>query len=250
MSVLGLVPVFYQVQDGAEKVISYASQSLTKSKTKYLVLKLEFLCLKWAVTDQFHKYLYGNMFDVYTENNPLTYMLTTAKLDAMGHRWIAGLANYNFNIHYRSGESNVEADVLSRIDWEKCDETIQADSIQAIVAAAITVHGTNHIEPISCSPQTIDSILPSILHDTLIVSNAIMWSSGQNHLTQLETESSKLDTLSHLGVDNDSPLKPKCITPSDWVEAQSRDKMSKRLFTYLKQKNYRIKKIRRLIVRR
>ena len=41
--------------------------------------------LKWAVTEQFHKYLYGNTFDVYTDNNPLTYVLTTAKLDAMGH---------------------------------------------------------------------------------------------------------------------------------------------------------------------
>ena len=52
----------------------------------------------------------------------------------MGHRWIAGLANYDFHIHYKSGKSNVEADALSRIGWKKCDETIQVDSIQ--VAAA------------------------------------------------------------------------------------------------------------------
>ena len=50
------------------------------------------------------------------DNNPLTYVLTTAKLDTMGHRWITGLANYNFHIHYKSGKSNVEADALSRID--------------------------------------------------------------------------------------------------------------------------------------
>ena len=55
------------------------------------------------------------------------YVLSTAKLDTMEHRWIAGLANCNFHIHYKSGKSNVEADVLSRIDWEKCNETIQAD---------------------------------------------------------------------------------------------------------------------------
>ena len=137
-SVLGLGAVQYQVQDGVEKVISYASHSLTKSEAKYPVHKLEFLCLKWAITDQFHEYLYGNMFDVYTDNNPLTYVLTTAKLDAMGHRWVAGLVNYNFHIHYKSGKSNVEADALSQINWEKCDNTIWADSIQAIVAAAIT----------------------------------------------------------------------------------------------------------------
>ena len=28
--------------------------------------KLEFLALKWAVTDQFHEYLYGGEFEVYT----------------------------------------------------------------------------------------------------------------------------------------------------------------------------------------
>ena len=108
-SVLGLGAILYQEQDGVEKVISYASQSLSKSKSKYPICKLEFLCLKWAITGQFHEYLYGNTFDVYTDNNPLTYSLSTAKLDAMGHRLITGLTNYNFQIHYKSGKSNVEA---------------------------------------------------------------------------------------------------------------------------------------------
>ena len=44
VSVLGLGAVLYQVQDGVEKVISYASQSLTNSEAKYPVHKLEFLC--------------------------------------------------------------------------------------------------------------------------------------------------------------------------------------------------------------
>ena len=115
-SVLGLGAVLYQVHEGVEKVISYASRSLTQSETKYPVHKLEFLCLKWAIIEQFHEYLYGNTFDVYTDNNPLTYVSTTAKLDAMGHRLLASLANYNFHLHYPSGRSNVEADALSQID--------------------------------------------------------------------------------------------------------------------------------------
>ena len=165
VSVLGLGAVLYQVQHGVEKVISYASQSLTKSEAKYPVHKLEFLCLKWAITDQFHEYLYGNTFDVYTDNNPLTYVLTTAKLDAMGHRWIADLANYNFHIHYKSGKSNVEADALSWIDWEKCDETIQADSIQAIVAAAITGQVANYIDAVPCTlKQLIHFSHPSLIY--------------------------------------------------------------------------------------
>ena len=108
------------------------------------------------------------MSDVYTDNNPLMYVLTTAKMDAMGHRWITGLANYNFHIHYKSGKCNVEANALSQIDWEKCDKTIQADSIQVIVSAAITGQVANHIEAIPCSPQTINSLLPSIPDNTII----------------------------------------------------------------------------------
>ena len=71
-SVLGLGAVLYQLHKSVEKVISYVSRSLTQSETKYPVHKLEFLCLKWAITEQFHEYLYGNTFDVYTDNNPLT----------------------------------------------------------------------------------------------------------------------------------------------------------------------------------
>ena len=85
-SVIDLGAVLPQEQDGVEKVISYASQSLSKSESKYPIHKLEFLSLKWAMTDQFHEYLYGNTFDVYTDNNPLTYILSIAKLDTMGHR--------------------------------------------------------------------------------------------------------------------------------------------------------------------
>ena len=65
----------------------------------------------------------------------------------MGHRWMTGLANYNFDIHYRSEKSNVEADALSRIDWEKDDETIQADSIHAIVIAALQDKGMTTLKP-------------------------------------------------------------------------------------------------------
>ena len=144
----------------------------------------------------------------------------------MGHRWIASLANYNFHIHYKSGKSNVEADALSRIDWEKCDETIQADSIQAIVAAAITGQVTNHIEAVPCSPQVVHALLPSI-SDTTIVSKVITQLSGQSCLTPPEAESFALQTddSSHLGKDQDPSLNPRCMTTLDWVEAQSKDKI-------------------------
>lgn len=39
-------------------------------------MTLEFLCLKWAVTEKFYDYLYVNKFKVKTDNNPFTYVLT------------------------------------------------------------------------------------------------------------------------------------------------------------------------------
>lgn len=76
--------------------------------------KLEFLALKWAVSEKFNDYLYGVSFKVLTDNNPLTYVLTSAKLDATSHRWVAALSVYNFDIRYKAGQQNINADRLSR----------------------------------------------------------------------------------------------------------------------------------------
>ena len=96
----GLGAILYQEQaDRKEKPISFASRSLNKAESNYPTHKLEFLALKWAVTKRFHKYLYGNDFTVYTNNNHLMYILTTAKLDATSHRWVAALAAYNFTLN-------------------------------------------------------------------------------------------------------------------------------------------------------
>ena len=66
----GLGAVLYQVQDGQKRVIAYASRSLSKSERNHPVHKLEFLALKWAITDKFDEYLYGSEFQVFTDNNP------------------------------------------------------------------------------------------------------------------------------------------------------------------------------------
>ena len=75
----------YQEQEGTERVIAYASRGLRTSEKHYPAHKLEFLCLKWAVVYKFHDYLNGVQFEVRTDNNPLTYVTTTAKLDATSH---------------------------------------------------------------------------------------------------------------------------------------------------------------------
>ena len=111
----GLGAVLYQMQENQRRVIAYASRGLTAAESKYPIHKLEFLALKWAVTDKFYDYLYGHKFQVWTDNNPLTYVLTSAKLDATGHRWLAALSSFDFSLCYKPGKCNLDADMLSRI---------------------------------------------------------------------------------------------------------------------------------------
>ena len=113
---LGLGTVLYQTDEySLDKVIIHASRTLSKSDRSYPAYKLVFLALKWTISDHFHEYLYGGNFDVYTDNNPLTYILTLAKLDAVGQCWVATLGNYNFKLYYKTGTSNVKIDALSQI---------------------------------------------------------------------------------------------------------------------------------------
>ena len=80
--------------DGQYHPIAYASCIMNETEQRYHSNKQEFLALKWAVTEQFHEYLspYGknrNEFVVCMDNNPLTYIFSTANLDAAGQRWVA-----------------------------------------------------------------------------------------------------------------------------------------------------------------
>ena len=133
----GLGAVLYQEQDGHERVIAYASRGLRASERNYPAHKLEFLCLKWALCDKFHDYLYGNTFVVRTDNNPLTYVTRTAKLDSTGHRWLAALSNYNFKLIYKSGQTIRDADGLSRRP-----QVSQAfpDVMKAITEGTVSAH--------------------------------------------------------------------------------------------------------------
>ena len=114
------------------------------SQSHYPVHKLEFLALKWAVVEKFHKFLYGSTFDIYTDNKPLTYILTPAKLDAASHHWVISLANCDFMLHYWAGKTNIDADALSRVSWPECmpDNSgtslkVTATAVRAIQEAAV-----------------------------------------------------------------------------------------------------------------
>lgn len=136
----GLGAVLYQRQDGKLRVIGYGSRTLTPAEKNYRLHsgKLEFLALKWAVCEKFRDYLfYAQHFTIYTDNNPLTYIMSTAKLNAVGHRWVGELSDFRFEIKYRPGKINTDADTLSRLPLDinqyvtECTEELTSEVVQA-----------------------------------------------------------------------------------------------------------------------
>lgn len=117
----GLGAVLSQVPDGEEKAqpIAFASKSLSNSQRRYPAHKLEFLALKWSVCEKYSHWLKGHTFTVWTDNNPLTYILSKAKLDACEQRWVSKLAAYTFDLRHIAGRKNTVADALSRDPFAK-----------------------------------------------------------------------------------------------------------------------------------
>ncbi len=140
----GLGAVLYQQQNGKLRVIAYGSRTLTAAEKNYHLHsgKLEFLALKWAITEKFRDYLYyAPTFTVFSDNNPLTYVLTSAKLNATGCRWVSELADFHFTIRYRPGKENIDADSLSRMPADpettmrECTEQFSPDCVGAVIQA-------------------------------------------------------------------------------------------------------------------
>lgn len=155
-SLKGLGAVLYQEYPEGLRPVAFASRKLTDSERNYPIHQLEFLALKWAVVDKLHEYLYGARFTVRTDNNPLTYLLSTAKLNAVGHRWLAALSTYEFDVQYRPGRHNVDADLLSRVEpaEDNTEEwvTLSQSGVKAICKRVCTP------ESLTCPVRCVDQL--------------------------------------------------------------------------------------------
>ena len=209
----GLGAVLYQKQEDILRVIAYGSRTLTPAEKNYYMHsgKLEFLALKWAITDHFRDYLsYADSFTVYTDNNPLTYILSTARLNATSHRWVGELADFNFNIKYRPGKNNGDADALSRMPLspedfhQACTEEISPTVMNA-VNDGIQVQ------------QQADYVVGTSLPININVVNGI--DTDQTYISQLK--------------------------PNEISKAQNEDPVISRMITYKEQKKWPTRKARR-----
>ena len=114
----GLSAMLYQEQEKVLRVIGYGPRTLSPAERNYYL----------------HSGYYVHHFRVYTDNNPLTYVQSSAKLNATGLRWVGELADYHFSIHYHSGKAHIDADTMSRLPFEEfmkhCTVKTKPDAIK------------------------------------------------------------------------------------------------------------------------
>ena len=124
--------------------VTYGSRFITPHEKNYHLTKLEFLALKCAVTEHFKEYLLYQPFPVKTDNNPLTYIMTTPNLNATGHWWVGALAWFNFEMEYQKGCDNTVVDVLSWVTTQ-----LDPDMVKSILngVAFGTAHWAETHEP-------------------------------------------------------------------------------------------------------
>ena len=194
---LGAV-LLQESDDGNYHPVAFASRELKGGEPKYHSSKLEFLALKWAVTEQFHEYLQYQPFTVWTDNNPLTYILMTPNLDALGHHWVAALAGYNMKLEYLKGSDNKIADTLSRLPLEKFNE----EAIVELFDYACTSH----------KPQAETAYINVIEESERVDQEVIV------RYTQIMKQHKNFQNLANL----------------DWVEVQRRDPVIPAVINWIK----------------
>ena len=231
-SLTGLGACLYQMQNGEMRVIAYASRGLNRSEMNYPAHKREFLALKWAITDKFRDYLFASKFTVITDNNPLTYVLKSAKLDATGYRWLAALSIFDFEIKYRRGINHTDADALSRIPHTPPVPDVEfEETMQRISWLEQRIKG-----PMEETEDSVACKFSTISHSVIVAmvtSQTDMKPSAARYVkeVQLSVEDDVLvETLParESAIPStlvDPPLRPNCysITNQEWKCLQSKD---------------------------
>ena len=106
-------------ENGNERPVAFASRTLSSTEKNYAQIEREALSLIFGVR-KFHQYLYGRVFTLFTDHEPLTSILNPKAgiptlAAARMQRWALILAGYQYNIVYRKAEENANADAMSRL---------------------------------------------------------------------------------------------------------------------------------------
>ena len=94
--------------------IAYASRTLNNHEINYSTIEKELLSIVWS-TKYFRPYLYGKKFIIQTDHRPLVWLMSLKDPNSNMLKWRIKLDEYNFEIKYKAGKLNSNADALSRL---------------------------------------------------------------------------------------------------------------------------------------
>lgn len=111
---VGIGAVLSQVEGGMERVVAYASRSLTKQERKYATTKKELLSMV-TFTKYFKHYLLGAEFVLRTDHNSLRWLHNFQGIEGQLARWLEQLSSFQYKIVHRPGKQHSNTDALSRL---------------------------------------------------------------------------------------------------------------------------------------
>jgi len=124
----GMGAVLSQQQSGVEKVIAYASRTMTNAEKKYETTRKELLAVVYGLK-QFRQYLYGRHFIIRTDHAALSWLRRTPEPMPQLARWLTFIDQFDYEVVYRPGTKHGNADGLSRRPPEEdhTDENIDGE---------------------------------------------------------------------------------------------------------------------------
>ena len=122
-----------------DKVVAYASRSLTATESRYSQTEREALAIVWAC-EHFNMYLSGAPeFLIITDHKPLEKIWEKPRPPLRIERWGLRLQPYKYKIEYRPGRDN-PADYMSRHPNTKCTVKSQEQDIAEQYVNYVTVN--------------------------------------------------------------------------------------------------------------
>nr|CAH7737503.1 unnamed protein product [Callosobruchus chinensis] len=112
---LAIGAVLSQGKIGSDRPIAYASRTLSESEINYSVIEKELLAIVYGV-QYFRPYLFGRKFKIITDHKPLQWLFSIKDPHSKLMRWRLKLEQYDYEIVYKKGSLNKNADFLSRIE--------------------------------------------------------------------------------------------------------------------------------------
>lgn len=137
---------------GKDRPISYASRVLNDAEKNYSTIEKELLAIVYAVK-HFRPYLYGKKFVLVTDHKPLTWLHKAKDPTSRLARWKIKLAEYDYEIVYKAGKTNVNADALSRNPVQICMIQPALDEIKECPEDEEARIRNANPQPLKLSPQ-------------------------------------------------------------------------------------------------